>query len=169
MLNVLFKTKPTKFRNVFYSNCIKAGIIFAENGYALDKIMFYEENGLAKDVFNDVSYCMDEESELYVGNVVSLDKLFVEYFGDRPLTLSQLYMGYKMFVNDPAFLNRYLSEFGMFEREVGYKGKTDIARDPNVVNAEKQELFEGLMIIINYNQINQKLSEYEISNVTKGK
>lgn len=169
MLDVLFKTKYTKFKDNFSSNDIKAGIIFTENGYALDKIMFYEEDGYAKDIFNDVSYSMDEKSDLYVGNVVSLDSLFVEYFGNRSLTLSQVYMGYKMFVNDSAFLNRHLSDFGMFKREVGYKGKIEIARDPNIINPEKQELFEGLMNIINYNQLNKRILEYEIPGVTKGK
>ena len=57
----------------------------------------------------------------------------------------------------------------MFKREVGYKDKIEIARDPNIINPEKQELFEGLMNIINYNQLNKRILEYEIPGVTKGK
>lgn len=166
MIDVLFKTKACKFREKFYPEKIKAGILFSENGYALDKIMFYEEDGIAKDIFNDERYSIESDSLLYISDVVSLGDLFIEYFGNGPLTLSQIYMGYKMFLNDFNYLNRHLFDFGMTTQEVGYKARIEVIRS-KYMNCHKQDLFEKLMKIINYKDLNKKANELEIP--TKGK
>ena len=65
-------------------------------------------------------------------------------------------MGYKMFLNDSHFLETHYEDFNMKKIEVGYKFKTKIV--PNDVYGcnESQDLYMGLMDIINYKDLNKK-------------
>jgi len=156
MLNILFKTKISKINETFKVDDIKAGFLFDEDGNAVDKIMFLEVDGYAKNVFNDEYYFLKNQDTYYVDNVVSLEKPLKSFFKTSNLDLTQLFMAYKMFLSDCAFIYRYLDYFGMFIRPVGYKGKNEIAKGPNSFNTDGQELYYSLMNIINYKNINKE-------------
>lgn len=156
MLNILFKTKISKINETFEVDEIKAGILFDEDGNAIDKIMFQEVDGVAKKLFNDECYLLESLDTYYVDNVVSLANPLKNFFRSSNLNLAQLFMAYKMFLNDSAFINRHLDYFGMFIRPVGYKEKWESAKDPSSFNTDGQELYYSLMNIINYKNINKE-------------
>lgn len=168
MLDIILRTNPKKIYETFNPRGLKAGILYNNDGEAIDKILFYEKMGYAKEVFNDICYPLDKESYYYIDDIIYIDELFIDFFGYGDLSLLQLYMGYKMFLNDTNYLYRHLEDFGMFEREVGYKGKTEIVPDPYFRFKSRQNLFMALIKIINYKEINYKDEEkFEIPTIQR--
>lgn len=156
MIKVLINTKLNKINETVEVDDIKAGILFDEDGNAVDKIMFQEIDGVAKNLFDDECYMLENMDTYYVDNVVSLEGPLKSFFRSSALNLAQLFIAYKMFLNDSAFINRHLDYFGMYTRPVGYKGKLEIAKDPSSFNTDGQELYYSLMNIINYKNINKE-------------
>ena len=163
MIDVLLKTKLYKYQENFSVNNLYAGIIFDELGNSVDKIVFEIIDDNAKDVFDDKVYSLNEEDDIFVGYVLSLEKLFKNHFRKNDINLWQLYLGYKMFINDDSYINRHLNYFGMMKRDVGYKGKKEIVRDSGSFNTSGQDLYYNLLHIINYKNV-----KYE-RNIENGK
>jgi len=154
VLDVLFKINFNKINEVFNPEELKAGILYNSEGFAVDKILFYEKNGIAKEVWNDMYYSLNKDADYYIDDIVYLDDLYTDFFGYGQISFAQLLMGYKMFLNDSNYLYRHYEEFGMFKREVGYKGKEEIVPDPYCRVESRQNLFNNLLKIINYRDIN---------------
>lgn len=168
MLDVLFKTEYNKINYKFNAKGLKAGIVYSNKGKAVDKILFYEQDNKALEVWNDTCYSLDKNSRYYVDDIISIGALFIEWFHTVSLTYLQLLMGYKMFLNDTNYLSRHLEDFGYTSRDVGYDGKKEFAPMIYCSDIKRQELFRNLIKIINYRELNYKYEEkFEIPTKTR--
>lgn len=157
MLKIIAKTKLSKIDESFNIHELMAGIIYDKLGNPVDRIMFTIKGDSAIDVFNDKVYSFDVVNNFYVDNVVSLTEILQFIFKKDTLNLAEVYLAYKKLLKSPSFINDNLDFFDMYEREVGYKFKLEVA--PKLgIKSERQDLYYLLMNIINYKK-NKGLEE----------
>lgn len=152
MLEAIINTELKKINTVVDVDGLCGGIVYDGNGTPKGKILFKKDGDLAWDVFNSDVYLIDQESEEYVGSVVSLAEPIKHFLKKEELNLAQLYLVYKMFLDNDKFIKRQLPYFQMREISVGYKGKSDIRPIKPLDDEDKVQSYYGLLKIINYRQ-----------------
>lgn len=165
MIRVITKTKLSKIDDSFNTHELMAGIIYDKLGNPIDRIMFTIKDDLAIDIFNDTAYSFDIIDNFYVDNVVSLTEIVQSIFKKYSLNLAEVYLAYKKLLKSASFINQNLDFFDMYEREVGYKFKTEIV--PKLgIKTDRQDLYYGLLNIINYKNMN-KVNELSNEQIRK--
>ena len=148
MLEVFLKTNFDKINTKVNVKNLMAGIIYDKNDKPIGKMLFIKNDHIAANVFNDEQFSLIKENESYVGDTVSLAKITKDFLQKSELNLVELYMVYKMFLNDESFLMNHLEYFGLTKMEVGYKCK-EIAKPMYIISDPKKiELFNKLVRII---------------------
>lgn len=154
MLEVLLETDFNKLKTKTFINNIYAGIVYDKEGNPQKKILFEMKENKGFNVFNSENYPINK-GEYYISEIVSLEEVIYDFFHSNTLNFYQLYMVYKMFLNDTKFINKNLRYFGMEEVPVGYDGKTKIMKSFSGYLEDKVDLYYGLRKIQNYKNIHK--------------
>jgi len=160
MLNLFFKTKMYKINETFDTNNLMAGILYDNEGFIVDKIMFFQCGAVGIDAFDEKIYSFNKEDDFYIGDVVPLSNLIWDFMKKVQLNLAEMFIVFKRFLNDDKFLTQNLDYFGLREVEVGYKGKTEIMsktlKHTWLKDDPKVEIYCNLLKIINCKNISKR-------------
>ena len=161
MVDAILSTNLDIAKRLVDSANIYAGIIYDKDGNVVDKILFERNYNVGRNVFNTDEHVLFNPSEVcedYVSDIVPLDTLIRDSLGRDKLNLIDLYRVYRMFLDNPNFINRHLVYFDMEEVEVGYKCKTEIRPINCRFETSGEKLYNSLMKVINCKELQQKKS-----------